>query len=312
MGRFAAEHSGLLGTTGALLIAFSAIFVRLSGATPSTAAVFRCLYALPLLGALAVLERRNFGPRPRNQRALAVAAGILLAADLVFWHHSIAAVGAGLATVLANTQVAIVGLLAWLLLGERPDRRSLGAVPLVLGGVVLISGVADRGAYGEDPAAGVVFGVVTALMYSGYLLVLRAGNRDLRRPAGPLFDATASATVAAALAGAVLGDLDLAVTWPAHGWLVALALTAQVLGWLLISTSLPRLPALGTSLLLTIQPVGSVILGILLLEENPSTLQLIGVAIVLVGLGIATLGRPRVESEVTAEVPPRPAVASSE
>jgi drug/metabolite transporter (DMT)-like permease len=284
-------HPGLLGTAGALWIAFSAIFVRLSGASPSTAAVFRCLYALPVLGLLAVYERRRYGRRAAGQRALAVGAGALLAADLLFWHHSIEAVGAGLATVLANTQVVFVGLLAWALLGERPEARSLRAVPVVLVGVVLISGALGAGAYGRDPVLGVLFGVVTALMYSSFLLVLRAGNRDLRRPAGPLFDASASAAVVAALGGLVTSDLDLAPEWPSHGWLIVLALTTQVLGWLLISTSLPRLPALVTSLLLTIQPVASVILAMVLLGERPSPVQLAGVVTILAGLGIATLGR---------------------
>ncbi|MBV9716071.1 MAG: hypothetical protein JOZ64_11900, partial [Solirubrobacterales bacterium] len=38
---------------GAVAIAFSSILVRLSHASPSTAAIFRCAYALPALGALA-------------------------------------------------------------------------------------------------------------------------------------------------------------------------------------------------------------------------------------------------------------------
>src|SRR5918999_6171658 len=158
-------HPGLLGTAGALWIAFSAIFVRLSGASPSTAAVFRCLYALPVLGLLAVYERRRYGRRAPGQKALAVGAGALLAADLLFWHHSIEAVGAGLATVLANTQVVFVGLLAWALLGERPEPRSLLAVPVVLVGVVLISGALGAGAYRGDPVLGVTFGIATALLY---------------------------------------------------------------------------------------------------------------------------------------------------
>ena len=59
----------------------------------------------------------------------------------MFWHHAIEAVGAGLATVLGNLQVIIVGFFAWLLLGERPSRATLLALPVVLAGVVLISGV---------------------------------------------------------------------------------------------------------------------------------------------------------------------------
>ena len=46
---------------GALAIAFSSILVRLSHASPSTAAIFRCAFALPILGLLAWLEDRRFG-----------------------------------------------------------------------------------------------------------------------------------------------------------------------------------------------------------------------------------------------------------
>jgi drug/metabolite transporter (DMT)-like permease len=85
--------------------------------------------------------------------------------------------------------------------------------------------------------------------------------------------------------------VDLVPTWPAHGYLVALALGAQVLGWQLISVSLPRLPASLTSVILTIQPVGSVILGIVLLGETPSWVQLLGAGAILGGLMVATLRR---------------------
>ena len=57
-----------------------------------------------------------------------------------------------------------------------------------------------------------------------------------------------------------------------------------MLGWLLISVSLPRLPAAMTSIILTIQPIGSVALGAVLLGQEPSLLQLGGVAFILVGV----------------------------
>ena len=60
-------------------------------------------------------------------------------------------------------------------------------------------------------------------------------------------------------------------SWPGAGWLITLALTSQVLGWLLITISLPRLPAALTSLLLTVQPVGSVALAALIFSESPSS-----------------------------------------
>ena len=280
----------LAGFCGTFAIAFSAIFVRLAHVDPSIAAFFRCFYALPVLGFLAARERARLGPRAIGERRVAWTAGIFLAADLVLWHYSIDAVGAGLATVLGNTQVVFVGLLAWLLLGERASRASVAAVPVVFAGVVLISGVVGAGAFGNDPVAGVVYGVGTGFSYSVFILVLRRGNQDIRRPAGPLFDATLSGAACSAVAGVVTGGLDLIPRWPAHGWLVALALTSQVLGWLLISVSLPRLQALTTSLMLTLQPVETVALSAVLLDESPSSFQLAGVALILVGLSISSLG----------------------
>jgi drug/metabolite transporter (DMT)-like permease len=284
------ERPVLTAVLGALTIAFSSIFVELADVSPATAAIFRCAYALPLLGLLSWYERRRYGPRASGQARLAWIAGAFFAADLVMWHHAIGQVGAGLATVLGNTQVVIVPIAAWLFLGERPGARVAASVPVVLIGVVLISGVIGSGeAYGKDPVLGVLFGIGTGIAYAGFLLVQRRANADHRRPAGPLFDATLSAAVFSLLIGLPLGEVDLVPSWPAHGWLVLLGLSVQVMGWLLISISLPRLPAAVTSVVLTIQPIGSVLLGIWILSEAPSAFQLIGVLFILAGLLMTTL-----------------------
>jgi len=272
------------GLLGAVAIAFSSILVRLSHASPSTAAIFRCLFALPVLVVLAWLEDRRFGRRPWRERRWVVAAGVFLAADLILWHNSIEDVGAGLATVLANIQVVLVPLVAWAVLGEKPGRRVLAALPIALSGVVLISGVLQHGAYGRDPGRGALFGLGAGVAYVGFLLLLRRGGSDLRRVAGPLFDATLTCAVACVVAGLIIGDADLTPGWPGVGWLIVLGLTSQVLGWLLITISLPRLPAAITSLMLAVQPVGTLALAALILGESPSALQLAGVAVVIVGL----------------------------
>jgi drug/metabolite transporter (DMT)-like permease len=284
---------------GALAIAFSSVLVRLSHASPSTAAIFRCAFALPVLGLLAWLEDRRFGSRARSDRRVAVGAGVFFAADLILWHNSIDDVGAGLATVLANIQVVIVPLVAWALLSERPGRRVLAALPIALLGVLLISGVLQSGAYGRNPTRGTLFGLGAGIAYVGFLMLLRRSSSDLRRVAGPLFEATATAAVACVAAGLVIGDADLTPAWPGVGWLIVLALTSQVLGWLLITTSLPRLPSAITSLTLTVQPVGAVALAALILGEAPTGLQLVGVAVVVAAVITATApGRSALSKQV--------------
>jgi drug/metabolite transporter (DMT)-like permease len=282
------RHARVCAMLGAVAIAFSSILVRLSHASPSTAAVFRCAYALPVLGLLAWREDRRFGERSWHDRRMALLSGVFFTADLMMWHRSIGDIGAGLATVLANIQVVLVPLVAWAVLSERPGRQMLAALPIALTGVLLISGVLEHGAYGRDPTRGTFFGIGAGVAYVGFLLLLRQGGADLRRPAGPLFDATAVATVLCVIAGLVIGDADLAPDWPGAGWLITLALTSQVLGWLLITISLPRLPAALTSLLLTIQPVGSVALAAVIFGEAPTALQLAGVALVVAALLTAT------------------------
>ncbi len=289
-------------TAGAVCISSSAVLMKLaSTASPSVVALGRCAFALPVLGVLALRERRRGGtgttPMPSRSRWLARLAGVFLAADLILWSHTIAAIGAGLGTVIGNLEVLIISLLAWLVLGERPSRSLVLASPVMLAGLVLVGGLAEAGgshAYGTDPALGVGLGVGVAVLYAVYILMLRQATSPAGADtavAAPLFEATVGGVAGSALLGLVLGDLRLGPPWPALGWLVLLALTSQVIGWLLITVSMPRLAAGTIGALLLIQPAGSVALSYVILGERPSLLQLAGVALILTGVVVAVTGR---------------------
>jgi drug/metabolite transporter (DMT)-like permease len=278
--------------------------VRLSDTTPETVALFRCLFALPFLGLITILENKRYGGLPRRATMLGWVAGVFFATDLIFWHHSIEAVGAGLATVLGNLQVLIVGFAAWWILGEKPHRALVAAIPIVVIGVVFVSGAIGEDAYGADPTLGVVYGIATSIAYAAFLLVLRHGSGDLRRVAGPLFHATLASAAAVIAYGVVFGGL----TNPGAEsllWLLCLAISSQVIGWLLISRSLPRLPAAITSVVLLLQPVGSMLLAAVILREDPAPAQIAGAAMILAGVVVAT-SRQRRERTV-----PDPALPST-
>jgi drug/metabolite transporter (DMT)-like permease len=285
-----AARPRLAALLGAVFIAFSGILYRWAEVSPSTGTVFRALFGLPLLGFVAWLEHRRYGGLPQRTVRLALLAGVFFAGDLLFWHHAIEAVGAGLATVLGNLQVLIVGGVAWAVFGERPSRSVFVALPIVLLGVLLISGAIGGGAYGSNPGLGVILGLLTAFCYAGYLLVIRRGGHDLRRPAGPVAIATVSTAIVAAVVGVVGGDLDPLPAPASLAWLALLGLSSQSLGYLLISLSLSRLPAVLTSIILLAQPVMTVALSMVLLHEAPSPVQLLGVALVVGGIAAATLG----------------------
>jgi drug/metabolite transporter (DMT)-like permease len=101
-------------------------------------------------------------------------------------------------------------------------------------------------------------------------------------------------------AGLGLGTLDLVPSWPAHLWLVLLGVSAQSAGYLFISLSLPRLPAVVVSIILLAQPVLAVFLAVLIVNEAPSLGQFVGVALLLGGIALATVPlRPRWRSTTT-------------
>lgn len=280
----------ILALVGVLSISFSAVFVRLALVSPVTATFYRGAYAVPVL-ALVWLAGRSADRRTRRERVLAFAAGLFLAADLDVWHESIALVGAGLATVLANVQIVFVAFLGWAFHRERPTPRAIVMIAVMLVGVALTSGLARGDAYGTNPVAGAAFGVAAGACYSGFLLLFRASNRSLAPTAGPLLDATLG-MLAGGLASIPFDPKFAFITpWPATLWLILLALVSQVIGWLLIARALPRLPAVETSVLLLAQPVFAIVWGIIFFAEHPSPLQWVGSAIVLAGVPVLSMMR---------------------
>lgn len=280
----------LVALLGVLSISFSAVFVRLAAVSPVTATFYRAAYAIPVLAAVWALSR-DAGPRPRRARLLALASGVILGIELAFWHQSIALIGVGLATVLANVQVVVVAAAAWILYGERPGAGTAAVIGGILVGVALTSGLARPDAYGSAPIAGVALGAFAGACYAIFLLMFRAANRALAPTSGPLLDATIGVALGALVSAPFDPRFAFAPSWPAHLWLALLAVVSQVIGWLLIAQAMPRLPALETSIVLLVQPVFALVWGVLFFTERLSPLQWLGAALVLAGVGSVSVGR---------------------
>jgi drug/metabolite transporter (DMT)-like permease len=280
---------------GAVSISASAVLFTLANLGPVPAAFYRCALPLPGLAALAIAERRREGARSNASHGWAALAGFFLALNLVFWMHTIADVGAGAATVLGNLQVLFIPGLAWVVMREKPARLLVIMLPVVLGGVVLVSGMVGGHGTARHPAAGALFGLATSAAFACFLLILRQTAGRARHPAGQLFDATAGAAAGVLLLGLMSGGLQLAIPWRSLGWLLVLTLTSGIVGWLLITRSLPHLPATVSALILLLEPVGAIILGAIVLSQRPSLLQIAGAALVCGGVLIVATSEARTE-----------------
>ena len=295
-----ARWVALAGTVG---ISFSALFVVLADVSPITATIFRGAYALPVLFVIRFMWRDR-DTRPPRLRWLAVTAGAFLAVDLVLWHESIALIGAGLATVIANVQVVFVGMYAWIVYRERPTILTLVCGAVVFLGVVLTSGLGRSDAFGADPVMGTLLAVASGLSYAAFLLMFRQSNPRGDTPAPlPLLDTTVGMTVVALVVAAVAGDLALTPAWPAHGWLLLLGVGLQAGAWTLIAYAMPRLPALTVSVIILAQPVLAVVWGWLWLDETLSTVQILGAVMLLGGMTAVNLQRSMVTRKEPVPMP---------
>ena len=288
----------LAALAGAILISFSAIFFALSDVSPMTGAFFRAGYALPVLFVVWYLRRRQ-DHRSVSRRWVALGSGLALGADMITWHFSIDFIGAGLATLIANTSVIFVALGAWALLGERPRNTTMVAIPVILFGVTLVSGLGQGDAFGANPVRGTLLALLAAIFYATFILGFRHSNDAQAPAAGPLMEATLGALVTTLVLGLITSGIDFEITWPSHGWLLVLALGAQVVAWLMIGYALPRLPAVETATIILIQPALTMVWGAMIFDERPSPLQITGAVIVLAGVAFVAIVRP-------GRVPPPP------
>ena len=271
---------------GGVVVSFAPILYALSDANPLTGAFFRMAYAIPFL-LLIIWFRKAKDPRTINTRLIAVIAGFAFSLDFLAYHSTVDWIGTGIGTLIGNSQVIIVTLMSWWLFGERPNLSILISLPIVMIGLVLISGVLDDDPYGEYPVRGVVAGVFTAIFYSAFLIIYRFANKELAPAVNLQFDSTVGCAIGLLilsflpLQSIYVEPIDFEPKFPTHGWLLALAFLSQVTGWLAIAYSLPRLPAAYTSFAILLQPTFTIIWGIILLSESPSMQQAIGMFLIL-------------------------------
>ena len=271
---------------GGVVVSFAPILYALSDANPLTGAFFRMAYAIPFL-LLIIWFRKAKDPRTTNTRLIAIIAGFAFSLDFLAYHSTVDWIGTGIGTLIGNSQVIIVTLMSWWLFGERPNLSILISLPIVMIGLVLISGVLDDDPYGEYPVRGVVAGVFTAIFYSAFLIIYRFANKELAPAVNLQFDSTVGCAIGLLilsflpLQSIYVEPIDFEPKFPTHGWLLALAFLSQVTGWLAIAYSLPRLPAAYTSFAILLQPTFTIIWGIILLSESPSMQQAIGMFLIL-------------------------------
>jgi len=269
---------------GAALISLSPVWVKLVDVPPSTSGFYRVLFGSVALVMFLLITRKRPSFSKPAWLMLSIAA-VFFALDLWFWHRSINYIGPGLSTLLANFQVFIMMIAGFVLFKQIPRPIQLLAVPMALLGLALIVGL-DWSDLPDDYRFGVIFGLLTAVAYAGYLLSIRQArqNSPYRLPTREL--AVVSVICAAVLAVTVIGEGEsLRIPSAADfGWLLAYGVLSHSLGGLFIASSLPQVTTAEAGLALLLQPTLSFAWDVLFFSRPMTMLELTGAVIALLAI----------------------------
>ena len=269
---------------GATIISFSGIWVAWAALDPTVSAFYRVFFGTIFLFA-GCLWKKEFHKIDIGSSFLLVFCSLSFAADLVCWHAAISFIGPGLATIIGNFQVFILSFIAITFMGERLSLRFIISVPLAITGLLMVIGF-NWTALPENYLLGIFLSLLTALFYSVFILSMR--RLQANEPQASLFFNLMLVSLLTSLLlipAILLSGASFAI--PALSSLTALvclALFSQTIGWVVISSSLPRTRASIAGLLLLLQPALSFVWDVLIFKRYTTLLNWTGVALVLAAI----------------------------
>ncbi len=264
-----------------LIWAYSWIVMKqvLAHAGPFDFAAIRYLLGAGVLFAVLLLTRQSLRPPPLLPTILIGLCQTAAFQGLEQW--ALLHGGAGHVALLAYTMPFWAVLLAWLLLGDRPTARHwLGLALAALGLLCIIEPW-----HGMGDALSTVLAIVGGVAWAAGAVL---SKHLFRQHAPSVLGLTAWQML---VGGIALGVVALVVpqrsidwNWAFIGALVYSVVLASSLAWWLWSIVLQRLSTTVASVSSLGVPIVSVLLAWLILHEQPSAMELLGIVFVLLGL----------------------------
>ena len=275
----------------ALIISTSSVWVKLTDMSPTVIGFYRMSIGGLLLLLMCWWQRTELW-RGMTYFGWLLLGAFFFAIDLWVWHRSINYIGPGLATVLGNFQVFFMALFGVLFFSEKIGWKFMVGLGMTFAGLFLLVGM-NWFAYDANYQLGVFFGLATAIAYTGFMLSLRhvqSQNHALTPVANLGILSLLCALILALQVFLEAGDFRIP-NWQSGFSVLTLGVFCQVVGWLLITRSMPHLPTSVVGLLLLLQPAMSMVWDVLFFARPTGISDVMGLILVLCGIYLATLKR---------------------
>lgn len=281
---------------GVLAMSSASILIRWAladGAPPLVIAAYRLATASVALALPAIRQRawKDYTKLGVRLIATLTLSGILLCLHFATWVTSLMHTSVISSVVLVTTTPLWIGLAAPIVLRERTPRLTWIGILLAMGGGSII-GLADGSGASGSAGWGNLLALLGAVFGAGYLMIGRGVRERLPLVAYLWW---VYGTAAVLLVGwSLLAGLPLIGYLPVTvAYMVALGLIPQLVGHSAANYALRHLSASFVAVVILGEPIGSTLLAILLLGEWPRPLQVVGGALTLAGILLASLAEER-------------------
>jgi inner membrane transporter RhtA len=218
---------------------------------------------------------KAFAALDRGGKRLVVAWGVLLALMNSSFYLAIDRVP--LATVAAIEFVPVIALAA---VGSR-TLRNAGALGLAVVGVYLLTGVQVAG----EPI-GILFAFVNAGLFAGYIVL---GHKVARHGPAAGIDGLGAAMLVGIVAATPIGLWDAAPVLldpVAVGAGLGVGISSSVIPYVTDQLAMARLKRATYALLVSLLPATATVIGIVVLAQVPSRVEVVGVMMVIAGVAL--------------------------
>ncbi len=276
---------------GVLLLGTGPMFVKFVHANGVLVGFYRLLFAGTILSLPALIFKPKAEPILPKGKGLkwGVLGGLVFALNLGLWCTALNYTTASAVTLLDNTAPIWVGLIGWLILGEKQSGRFwLGLLVAICGAGLMIGWDVIYGAGAH--VTGNLIGVASGFSYGIYVLITKEARNHMSSLRYTWMESVVG-MLALLLVMLLTGLFRQPLPLRSLLLILAMAFTSQVVGYLLINQAMEKLPAAVASVALVGQPVVTTLLGIVVLNEVPSALQLVGALLCLGGILIVQRSR---------------------
>lgn len=278
------------------MVSSASILIRFSTSPPLVKVFWRTLYGSMIMASVGAF-RGNLaafrGPVLKNTWHWLLFIGMMLSLHFSAWFISLSMTSVAASVVLTDSSPIFTAVLSTLILRESPRRRAWAGVAIAFTGASVLA-LGDVESSGTEAFTGDLLALLSAFFLAVYFI---GGRRYARGIPNSVYTTVVySSAAVTTLALCLVSGVDVIVLVPTEiALFIALAVFPTALGHSVNNYLLTLVPAYVVSSAVLGEPIGATLLAMLILHETPTTMTLVGLVIILLGVALVLMGLPKDE-----------------